>query len=300
MTCGRAGWAVAALLVVAGATARPARAQGTAAAPVAGPAAATPITRALVVFDRDAGPARAALVALARVLPVDKLSVDAPDLAARLAARAPGTVALALGPRAAAKIAASRAPRAAALVRAAEAPASVPAVVLEAPLAAALPVLARTFPGRTRVLVVGRVVDAAPALAAAARAAGLTIEVVAAPRADVAVPALERALATDRRRTIVWLAPDAEVVTGDVVAPLVRAALAARVPLIGFSRYFLSAGALGAVSVDYGAASTRALTLASAAGAPHEPPSTTLVVDGRRAERLGVVVKGGPGVEVSR
>ncbi len=194
-------------------------------------------------------------------------------------------------------------------MKARDAPAGVPTVTLDAPFASQMTWLRTAFPGRTRVIVPRGRRDDDVGLAAAARAAGLTLELVDVDSAGECVPAVDAAL-KKRGPAIILLVPDPVAVTPDTVAPLVQDALAARAPVAGFSTYFLKVGAIAAVDVDAAAMARQALALAVSAGARGDggarqaavvaPASGHLVVDGRLAERLGIAVRSGPGVEVRR
>lgn len=213
-----------------------------------------------------------------------------------------GTVWLALGKGAATALAAApQRLRAALLVRTGES-AGLPAVVVDVPLDVQLGWLATAFPGRTRVLVPRRPagsVDAA--LRSAAAAHGLTLELVDVMRPGETVPALQAALRRSGAPAVIFLVPDATALTPDTLAPLAQTALEARAPLVGFSAYFLRIGALAAAVSDVGATARQAATLARSGLVVEEAPhAARMVVDGRLAERLGIPVREGPGVEVRR
>ena len=237
----------------------------------------------------------------------DPLAPDSPGLAAKVADAGAGvSVWLALGPRSARALASCRTklPRAAALVRAADAPVGLSVVSLDVPLEQQLKWLATAFPDRSR-LVVLRHPDQGASLSAAAQQAcanvGLKLDLRDVREAGEAVPALEQALGRDRRSSLVWLLPDPVAVGPDTLAELVQTALKLRVPVAGFSGVFLRAGALAAVVSDPGASAVQAVTdaLKGRAGV-QAPASARLEVDGRRAERLEVEVRDGPGVQVKR
>lgn len=189
--------------------------------------------------------------------------------------------------------------RAALLVRAGEG-AGLPAVVMEVPVERQLAWLADAFPGRRRVLVPrrpGSAVDE-PLLAAAAKH-GLQLELVDVQRPAETVPALQQALRRGSAPALIFLVPDTTALTADTLAPLAQTALEARAPLVGFASYFLRIGALAAVVSDAGPMARQAAALAQAGAVVEEAPrAARLLVDGRLAERLGVAVRAGPGVEV--
>jgi ABC-type uncharacterized transport system substrate-binding protein len=230
--------------------------------------------------------------------------VDEPAAKAALL-RAPSStdVTLAIGPRSARAVAAaSERPRAALLVRRADAPVGLATVALDVDIAPQARWIGAAFPGRSRLLVVrrpgGTVLDVE--IRAAATAARLDVQFVDADDARAAPAALERALRRDRARVTVWVIPDPDVITATSVPALVEIALRARVPLIGFSPFFLDTGALGAIRTTPEASARAALFAARAGTAPGvlEPPDAHLAVSGRLAEKLGIVVAAAPGVEV--
>src|SRR5262249_45639355 len=150
------------------------------------------------------------------------------------------------------------------------------------------------FPGRTRLVVVrspafGAAHDAA--LVAAAKARGFSLAFGDAASAGEVVPALEAALRQGSGPAVVWLLPDNQSITADSVAPLIQEALARRVPVVGFSAYFLRVGAVAAVTVDYAGLGKQAAQLAQAGTLHREAPTAArLIVDEKLAQRLGVVV----------
>lgn len=236
---------------------------------------------------------------------VEGVKPDAPQLAERIKRAHAGETWLSLGPDSSRVLARVSVPRrAAALLRESEMPAGVSGVGLEVPAGRQVKWMKQAFPGRTRLIVLrrpgGGVVDDAQ-LQHAARENGMTLVLADVRHAGEAVPALETALRSNTRSALVWLAPDPVAVNSDTVGPLVQSALAYRVPVIGFSAYFLRAGALGAVVVDFGACARQAYALASSPTVVHQPPANArLVVDARLAERLGVTVQPGEGVELQR
>ena len=263
--------------------------------------------RVAVVADDPGKPfveARRELVAAGAAVD-DPLASDSPGLSAKLAD--PEIKAwLALGPRSARTLAAAQtsAPRAAALLRASDAPPNLAAVSLEVPLDQQVKWLTSAFPDRGRLIVLLHP-DQSAALGAAAqlacKRAGLKLDLREVREAGEAVPALEEALSRDRRSSLVWLLPDPVAVGPDTVAELVQTALKLRVPIAGFSGLFLRAGALAAVVSDPGASALQAVTEAlKGHTGVFSPASARLEVDGRRAERLEVVVREGPGVQVKR
>jgi hypothetical protein len=224
--------------------------------------------------------------------------------AALLRAPSSGEVFLAVGPKAArALAAASERRRAAVLVRRDDAPAGMTTVALDVDLAPQARFIGAAFPGRTRLIVVrkkgGIVRDAA--VDAAATSAKLAVTFVDADDARAAPAALERALRRDRAHVTVWVVPDSEVITATSVPALVEIALRARVPLVGFSPFFLETGAIAAIRTEP-EASARVALRAAIAGEVRGvlEPDAHLAVRGRLAEKLGIVVADGPGVEVLR
>ena len=259
-------------------------------------------TRVAVIADDGSRPYEDAIQGLTDAgATVERWKATDRDLGARL--RKPeGRTVLALGPKSAALLARSgTGPRAALVPRARDAPAGLAAVTLEIPFGRQLAWLASAFPDRRRVLVVRGDKAADPELRGAARQAGFTLELADVARAGEAVPAAQAVLQRGRRGAILWLLPDPIAVTADTLSPLLQTSLAYRVPSVGFSRYFLRAGALAAVVVDYRAAALQAVALARAGEARVEPAAAArLVVDGRLAERLGIAVGAGAGIEVNR
>jgi hypothetical protein len=242
--------------------------------------------------------ARAALSADGHSVDVvtsDKAPLNTPD---------DGAIWLAAGPKSAALLGrASQRKRAAFMLRAAESPANVPAVVLDVAIVDQLGWIGAAFPGRTRVVVPRDPSRASfdEALTNAAKAAGLEINIVDVRAPGEAVPAVQQGLKKGSAPAIVLLVPDATVVTADTIAPLAKTALDARVPIVGFASYFLRVGALAAVSFETPAAARMALELARGGSIEQRaPPGARLVVDGKLAERLGVAVRTGPGIEVKR
>jgi len=264
--------------------------------PSAGPAV-------LVVHDGDSAPYRKAVDGVKQATAsVEQVASDDPALAARLA-RDDGALVVALGPKAAAAVARSgRTSASAALLRAEDAPAGMSAVSFDVAPGIVAPWIKRAFPGRTRVIVLVRPDDTMrkDALRAAAAASGFRVELVDVADPRDAVAALVRALAVEARTSVVWLQPDPKLATRDTLPALVEAGLRARVPTVGFSAYLLRAGALAAVRLDFAAMGEEAAR--RAAGKPARPPDAwaTLEVNGRLAERLGVTVGAGAGVEVNR
>lgn len=242
------------------------------------------------------GEARASLHAAGAQVSVDTVAEAAHGWGA------PDDVWLALG-KGAARALATAPPRlrAAVLVRAGEA-SGLPAVVVDVPVDLQLGWLAAAFPGRTRVLVPRRPGGSDDAtLVSAARARGLSLELVDVRHPGETVPALQAALRRPGAPAVIFLVPDTTALTPDTLAPLAQSALEARTPLVGFSSYFLRIGALAASVADVGPSARQAVALARAGAAVEEVPrSARLQVDGRLAERLGVPVREGPGVEVRR
>lgn len=262
--------------------------------------AAAPVV--VVVQDGDSRPYREALAGVARAAArVEAVKSDDPSLAGRLA-RDDGAVFVALGPKAARALArAHKSAAAATLLRAGDAPEGVSSVALDLPPDLVARWIKRAFPGRTRVIVpVGVGAAAAAGLVAACDAVGLEAVVVEVADPRDAVPAVTRALATDARRSVLWLQPDKRVAGADGLSALVEAGLRARVPTVGFSAYLLRAGALAAVELDFAAMGEEAARRAAGAAPRAASAWAHLAVNARLAERLGVAVGDGEGVEVTR
>ncbi len=262
--------------------------------------------RLVVVMDGQSRPFldAASSAEAAAGTPAERFSVSDATLTARTRTAAADETWLALGPKSAALLAQVTAPKArgAALLRTSEIPAGVAGVSLEVPVERQAVWIKTAFVGRRRVVVVrnpsGGTVDDA-ALQNAARAAGLTLHLADARTPGEVVPAMEDALRRSSDPAVVWLLPDNTAITADSVAPLITEALARRIPVVGFSTYFLRVGAVAAVSVDYGACAGQAVTAAKANQPGRWAPNQArLVVDGALAARLGVTVQAGPGVEL--
>lgn len=241
-------------------------------------------------------------------LPVE--SVALADVGARLAKPAKaGEVFVALGPKSAKLLSTSKKSGAAALIRSSEIPKRVPSVTVDVPAPVQLPWIARAFPGRTRVVILrGKSpVDKDALKAVAPRMRFVVVDV---DKPANAVFALERALEVDRGRTLVWLLPDPQVITANTIGPLAQQALSARVPMVGFSGYFLRVGALAAVETNYEKMGRAALDAAVARFETSPtlesksddktvaiaPPGAALAVNAKLAARLGIAVREGNGV----
>lgn len=258
-----------------------------------------------ILVDGDSGPYRRAVAALKKRRPRARvLSITSGGVASALEQGASASW-VALGPRSARQLAKAPVPRkAAALVQARDKPDGLTTVSLLPPLTRQLELLQQGFPGRTRLLVLkqkGSSLINAEALTSAGKEAGVTVEVLETKNANEGVYVLERALRTERSRTLVWLLPDRGAVTSRTVPSLVRLALTGRVPLVGFSGVFLKAGAHGALVSDYGRMALQALALAEAGeqGGQLVTPSPTLYVQQRLASRLGITTRLGDGVEAA-
>jgi ABC-type uncharacterized transport system substrate-binding protein len=260
--------------------------------------------RLVIVSDGDSRPFQeAAAGAESSGIPSERYALADVRLAARVQKAGDDDVWIALGPRAAAwMVGVKSVHRAAALVRSNEIPTGLPGVSLEVPLEKQAQWLKTAFPGRRRLVVLrsaefGAAQDAA--ITSAARAAGFTLSLGEAANAGEAVPALEAALRQGSGPALVWLLPDNRSITSDSVAPLIQEALSRRIPVVGFSPYFLRVGAVAAVSVDYAGLGKQAVVLAQSGQVLRQPPAPArLVVDEKLAQRLGVVVAGGDGVEL--
>jgi hypothetical protein len=275
--------------------------------PAADAAGAPPV---LVVSDGNAPPYREAVRALrAGGARVEHLALDDPGLRRRLRASPAKEVWIGLGPRSARRIAgfADRV-RAAALLREKDVPAGLAAVTLDVPPRRQLRWIKTAFAPRRRVVVLrrpgSRSVDDSR-LRKAAVDLGIELVLTDVKSAGEAAPALRAALRGRERQSLVWFVPDPTAINADTVSPLIRTALAARVPVVGFSGYFLRIGALAALQIDFGACARKALQIAAArkARSPAAPPEKVrFVVDGRLAERLGIRVTAskGDGIEVVR
>jgi len=265
--------------------------------------AAAPAGGVVIVADSSAAPYQRAVDALRQQSgQVELLQIDDPALDERLTRSA--EVWVALGARSARRLAQSQVPNAAAmLLQATDVPEGIAAVTLDVPAYKQLLWIRTAFTQRRRVVVLRQrsgPVQEAPVLAAANKLQ-LTVHWVEIDSPGEAVPALEKALRGHGRDSVLWLVPDPVAVNSDTVSPLAQAALAARVPVVGFSPYFLQIGALAAVKIDSTDAARQALRLAKSGTAKVVPPDAAhLVVDGRLAERLGIAVQAGEGVEVRR
>ena len=95
-----------------------------------------------------------------------------------------------------------------------------------------------------------------------------------------------------------WLVPDRTVVSRSSLDYLLRRAASARMPVVGFNRWFLRHGAVLALVIDYGAvgrqAAERALELLRGEAAPdlvEGPRRVPLLANLQTASRLGVRVQ---------
>ncbi len=292
MSCRRASLTWLPLLIVLGLPGE-LPAQGASTAPI------------VLLADRDTRAYKQAAQGIADAgRPMQRRDPADPSTAALLLQPDDGRTWIAMGPRSA-RLLASATPRARAalLLRRNQVPEGLAAVTLQVPYARQLAWIRQAFPGRYRIVVLrkpgGSVDDAA--LRSAAKALDLGLVLADVSSGGDAVPALETALRERRGSTLLLLLPDPVAVSTDTVAPLIQTALAARAPVVGFSDYFLRVGALAAVALDYRACGRQALVLATEAEPRSAPPATArLLVDGRLAERLGITVEAGPGVEVRR
>lgn len=298
----RAGPALrAVVLFLASVLALPVQAQSPTPAPKA--------TSVVILADKNTRPYREA----ARGIQGAGLVVENVPLAkarARLSApAAAGEIFVALGPKSAKLLSQSPKSGAAALIRSSEVPARIPSVTVDVPAPLQLPWISRAFPGRTRVVVLrGKTEIDEGALKTAAP--HLRFVVVNVDKPESAVFALERALEVDRGRTVVWLLPDPQVITANTIGPLAQQALSARVPVVGFSGYFLRVGALAAVETNYEKMGRAALDAAVTRFEKSEdievtspaskmaiaPPGAVLAVNAKLAARLGIAVRDGNGV----
>jgi hypothetical protein len=251
----------------------------------------------VVVSDADTEPYRQAVAALRQVEPsLERFATDDPSLGDRLSRAGVDDLWVALGSRAAMLVAKAPGSRkAAALVKTAEVPPGLSAVTLEVDANRLAGWLTTAFAPRRRLaFLVG-------SAASSWSATPGTIELVRVRSSADAVSTLARALSGREKESVVYVAPDPGFVTADSVPPLIEAALAARVPIVGFSPYFLRLGALAAIDIDFGAAAVQALRLAQSGRVFIVAPDVVrLVVDGRLSERLGVAVHGGDEIEVRR
>jgi len=266
-------------------------------------AAADPV---YVIIDRETRAYKDAIAGIEQAgHHVERVTASAAEVEQRQALGPADAVWLAMGPPAAQLLGGVTRPRRAALfVRANQAPAGVAAVTLEVPYQQQLTWIKTAFPGRRQLLVLRQRNSAAvpeESLRQAATALGLELVFAPVTSSGDAVAALEDALRGRSQSAVLWLLPDPVAVNNDTIAPLVQVALAARMPAVGFSDYFLRVGALAAVTVDYRACGLQALRLAEGNSARVEAPAAAqLTVDGRLAERLGIAVGTGPGVEIQR
>ncbi len=286
------------------------------AAPAFVPAAPTLApSRVLVVADKKTRPYREATAGVTGNVAGGAKNVEVVPVA-KAAARmmgppVAGEIVIALGPKSASMLAKSSKRGAAALVRRSEAPPRIPSVTVDVPPTEQIPWIRQAFPGRSRVVILQGKADL-DVEALRALAPTLRFSVVAVDRPENAVFALKRALEVDRDRTVVWLLPDSGVITANTIGPLAQQALSARVPIVGFSGYFLRVGALAAVQTDYRKMGSAALATAQHPG-PHlqidksrtiktdkrvvlSPPGAFLAVNAKLAARLGIAVRDGKGV----
>lgn len=209
---------------------------------------------------------------------------------------------LAMGPRSARWLAQASAKKKAALfVRRNQVPANLSAVTLEVTYRQQMTWMKQAFPGRHRLIVLRQPSDAAKdaAMLQAAEQSGFDLLLADVQKTGDAVPVFNSALRKRSRSAVFWMLPDPVVVSTDTVAPLIKTALAARIPVIGFTDYFLRIGALAAVVVDYGACAQQALELADAETVSVASPRVAkFVVEGRLAERLGIAIGSGDNIEV--
>ena len=260
--------------------------------------------RLLIVMDGDGRPFQeAASGAETAGLPAERYALTDARLPARLQKATADDVWLAVGPKAALWLATVKSSkRAAVLVRTSEIPPQLAGVSLEVPLEKQAQWLKTAFPGRRRLVAIRSAAFGAQHDAEvnqAARAAGFTLSLGEAASAGEVVPALEAALRQGSGPAVVWLLPDNSAITADSVAPLIQEALARRIPVVGFSAYFLRVGAVAAVTVDYGGLGKQAALLAQSGTGQHAAPmAARLVVDVKLAQRLGIVVAAGDGVEL--
>ncbi|MBN2361557.1 MAG: hypothetical protein JXR83_19045 [Deltaproteobacteria bacterium] len=259
-----------------------------------------------VVVDRETRAYRDAIAGIEEAgHRVERISATAVEVARRGAAAPADAIWLGMGPSAAKLLTTLPGTRRAALfVREQQVPAGVSAVTLEVPPAQQLAWIKAAFPGRRQVIVLrqrgGTAVPEEP-LQQAAAALGLELVFASVTSSGDAVAAFEDAARRRSQSAVAWLLPDPIAINSDTIAPLIQVALAARMPVVGFSDYFLRVGALAAVTVDYRACGPQALRLAGGQAPRVEPPTAArLTVDGRLAERLGIAVAGGAGIEVQR
>jgi putative ABC transport system substrate-binding protein len=260
--------------------------------------------RLVIVADADAKPyAEAAAGAAASGLPMERWLVSDPKVRDRAAAAGAEEVWLALGPQSALLVSTVKtAHKSATLLRQMDLPAGMPGATLEVPLVRQAAWLRVAFPGRRHAVALmqpGRAAGQEERIRAAAHANGLQVILAEASTAAEVVPALEAALRQMPGPGMVWLMSDTTVITADTIGPLVQEALSRRVPVVGFSPYFLKVGAVAAVQVDYTELGKQALRLANQSKVEQQAPEHAhLVVVGGLAQRLGVTVAPGKGVEV--
>jgi putative ABC transport system substrate-binding protein len=175
---------------------------------------------------------------------------------------------------------------------------NVTGVPLEVPAAAQLGRFKTVAPRVKRVGVLyskdsGALVEEATA---AAKGLGLSIVARAVTSSSGVGAALDEII---DRIDALWLLPDAQIVSKDVFAYLLRATLDAGIPLFGFLEGFTQAGALASISPDYDDIGARAGDLANTIAAADAGQGTlpakayssgALSINLKTAQRLGLDV----------
>ncbi len=184
-------------------------------------------------------------------------------------------------------------------------------ITAEIPIPDQVALLAEALPAAKRLGVLYRASNARSCgLLSALKAAlpgSMSLEAVDLDARGTVADALKELLS--RHLDAIWSAPDSSVFSGAAVQAILKEALAAKVPVFGFSTQFVRAGAIVGVGVRSEDQGRRAGELVREAlsgqpvrnagsGAPiQEPPRTRIAVNTLVAERLGITL---PGTLVSR
>jgi putative ABC transport system substrate-binding protein len=172
------------------------------------------------------------------------------------------------------------------------------AVALDVPLGDVLARMATVFPGKTRAAII-RNPDAngvsQSALAAQAKAAGMTLKVLDCPRPE---KLLQLFLSLRGQVDFVVCPPDGTLYNGTTVRPLILASLENRLPVVGFSESFVRTGAVAAVYPDYFEVGSQAGELArkylagASLPANESPRKLKVAANPRVARLLGLRIPG--------
>ena len=252
-----------------------------------------------VVLSKQLGPYRLALQGLRAGLPADaQVSVVSPDdLAAALGP--PADLTLAVGPEAA-RACRGLAPGRTLFLMVLDPQeldlGAMPGVSLAVPVPVQLRRLAAALPGVVRL---GLLYDPRhnAELAEQAARAGPALGIRLVPLAVSArqdIPAVLAGAAV----AALWLVPDRTVVSRSSLDFVLRRAAAARLPVVGFNRWFVGHGAVLAFAIDYEGVGRQAaargvelLGQPAAAALVEGPRDVSLLANLRAARRLGVGVR---------